>query len=259
MKMPFAQIQVLACPLAATTYAGAVAWVRDMAVGGGVYLVEAANTMVVTMARHEREFGAVIDRFDLCLPDGMPLVWAMNRQLPEDEQMGDRVYGPTLMLRCFEGTQDDSAPGHFLLGGKESTLEKLVTEFGEIAPGATIMGTYSPPFGEWPEGEDDRICDLIRESGAKLIWVGLGCPKQEMWMARMRDRLPGGVYFGIGAAFAFHAGEVSQAPAFMQKRGMEWLYRLCMEPRRLFSRYFKFNSLFLFYMLKDRIFGVPRG
>jgi N-acetylglucosaminyldiphosphoundecaprenol N-acetyl-beta-D-mannosaminyltransferase len=259
MNMPIAQIQVLGCPLAATTYAGAVTRVREMAAGGAVHLVEAANTMVVTMARHERDFREVIGRFDLCLPDGMPLIWAMNRQLPDDEQMEDRVYGPTLMLRCFEGTQDDLAAGHFLLGGQESTLEKLVTNFGEIAPGAKIMGTYSPPFGEWPEGEDDRICKQIRESGAKLIWVGLGCPKQEIWMARMRERLPDGVYFGIGAAFAFHAGEVSQAPSFMQKRGMEWLYRLCMEPRRLFTRYFKFNSLFLFYSLKDRVCGAPRS
>lgn len=257
MSKGITEIPVLGCPLAATTYAGAVAQVRSLAEGGGVHLVEAANTMVVTLARHEREFREAMSRFDLWLPDGMPLVWSMNRKLGKGEKLGDRVYGPTFMLECFERLQGESAPGHFLLGGKESTLEKLVARFAELSPGAKILGSYSPPFGEWPEGEDGRICAAIEGSGAKLIWVGLGCPKQERWLARMRDRLPEGVYFGIGAAFAFHAGEVRQAPAFMQKRGMEWLYRLCMEPRRLFRRYFKFNTLFLFYSLKDRIFGAP--
>lgn len=245
---------MLGCPLAATTYGGAVARVRALAEGGGVHLVEAANTMVVTLARHDRRFRETMARFDLCLPDGMPLVWAMNRQLERSEKLRDRVYGPTFMLRCFDALQDADAPGHFLLGGKQSTLDKLVARFAELSPGAKVLGCYSPPFGEWPEGEDERICEAIRQSGARLIWVGLGCPKQEGWMARLRDRLPDGVYFGIGAAFAFHAGEVRQAPAFLQRCGMEWCYRLCMEPRRLFARYFKFNSLFLFYSLKDRVF-----
>ena len=256
MKRPFKEVEVLGCPLAASNYGDVVAYLGAVASTiEHAYLVEAANTMVVTMARHQRDFGEVMADFDLWCPDGMPLVWMMNRQLPDGEKLEDRVYGPTLMLECFERLQGEGAPGHFLLGGKESTLEKLVDTFAARAPGAKILQVYSPPFGEWSEGEDDRICEMIRDSGAKFIWVGLGCPKQERWMAKMRNRLPPGVYFGIGAAFAFHAGEVSQAPAFMQKRGMEWLYRLCMEPRRLFRRYFTFNSLFLFYIAKDQFFG----
>ena len=254
MSKPFEQIPVLGCPLAATTYAGAVDHVRSLAETGGVHLVEAANTMVVALARHDSGFREAMSRFDVWLPDGMPLVWSMNRKLGRDKKLRDRVYGPTFMLECFERLQGESVPGHFLLGGAQSTLDKLVAKFAEHSPGAKIRGTYSPPFGDWPEGEDERICEAIRASGARFIWVGLGCPKQERWIAQMRDRLPPGVYFGIGAAFRFHSGEVRQAPALVQKIGMEWFYRLCMEPRRLFPRYFKYNTLFLFYSLKDRIF-----
>ncbi|RYD26389.1 MAG: glycosyltransferase, partial [Verrucomicrobiaceae bacterium] len=127
-------------------------------------------------------------------------------------------------------------------------------------PGAVIAGAYSPPFGEWPAEEHERIFQLIRDSGASLIWVGLGCPKQERWIARFKDRLPPGVYFGIGAAFAFHANRVRQAPAFLQKIGMEWAFRMLTEPRRLFRRYLVNNSLFLWY-LRGRIqaAGVERG
>jgi len=142
---------------------------------------------------------------------------------------------------------------HFLLGGKAATLAKLTDEFAGRFPGAVIAGTHAPPFGEWPADEFARICDKIRESGANLIWVGLGCPRQEHWIAAHKDRLPAGVYFGIGAAFAFHAGEVRQAPAAIQRLGLEWLYRLCMEPRRLLRRYVVFNSLFVFHMLRDRL------
>jgi len=101
--------------------------------------------------------------------------------------------------------------------------------------------------------EFNCICEKIRDARANLIWVGIGCPKQEHWIAKHKDQLPPGVYFGIGAAFAFHAGEVSQAPAFLQRNGLEWIYRLAMEPRRLFKRYFTYNSLFIYHLLRDRL------
>ncbi|BCX48289.1 glycosyl transferase WecB/TagA/CpsF family [Haloferula helveola] len=242
---------VIGLPLARTDYAGAIEWILERAAVEAVHAVAAANTHVAALSRHDGEFGATMRCFDLVVPDGMPLVWAMNAGLPEAERLSDRVYGPTLMLETFRAT--DGRPGfrHFLLGGKSTTLEKLTGRFAEEFPDASIAGTYSPPFGEWPDDEVDRICERIRESGANLIWVGLGCPKQEHWIARHKDRLPDGVYFGIGAAFAFHAGEVSQAPEFFQKRGLEWAYRLAAEPRRLFRRYLVHNSLFLWYALLD--------
>ena len=162
------------------------------------------------------------------------------------------------MLKTIEATATrlSSRYRHFLLGGQQSsTLEKLTKRFStEISPMRHIAEAYSPPFGEWPDDmRTDAIIARIRESGANLVWVGLGCPKQEHWIASNKHLLPPAVYFGIGAAFAFHAGEVKQAPAAIQKSGLEWAYRLAMEPRRLFKRYFTYNSLFLFHSLRDHM------
>ena len=245
---------VIGLPLACTDYSGAVAWILEKAADRrAAYAVEAANTHVAALARSDPDFGDTMRHFDLIVPDGMPLVWSLNAALPSDQRLTDRVYGPTLMLETLRASAGRPEFRHFLFGGKESTLKKLRASFAERFPGVTIAGAYSPPFGEWPPDEFDRVCEKIRESGANLIWVGLGCPKQEHWIARHKDRLPPGVYFGIGAAFAFHAGEVSQAPALLQKFGLEWAYRIAAEPRRLFKRYFTYNSLFLWYSLRDRM------
>ena len=215
------------------------------------YAVEAANTHGAALCRTNKRFSDAMAKFDLIVPDGTPLVWALNRKLAKEEKLVDRVYGPNLMLEALKSEHPEAR--HFFLGGMQSTLDKLSSKFAKVYPHAQIAGMHSPPFGEWPEGEFDKICDLITTSGANLIWVGLGCPKQEQWIAENKDKLPNGVYFGIGAAFAFHAGEVKQAPALFQKIGMEWLYRLCMEPKRLWKRYFTYNSLFLFHYLKGEL------
>ena len=126
---------------------------------------------------------------------------------------------------------------------------RLVARF----PDLQIDLTYAPPFGQWPVEEDERIITAIRESEAQFVWIGLGCPKQELWLARLRERLPARCYLAVGAAFAFHAGRVAQAPLWMQARGLEWIFRLITEPRRLWRRYLTFNSWFVFYWLKDRV------
>ena len=249
-------IPVIGLPVAATTYAGAVEWVLEQAAAADhAYAVEAANTHVAALARSDTAFGESMAAFDLIVPDGMPLVWALNRQLPPEQRLSDRVYGPTLMLETLKATQGRPEFRHFLLGGKQSTLDQLRQVFAERFPGTAIAGMHSPPFGEWPPDEFARICDMIRTSRANLIWVGLGCPKQEHWIARHKNQLPPGVYFGIGAAFAFHAGEVKQSPPLLQKLGLEWAYRLAMEPRRLFKRYFTYNTLFLWHLLRERSRG----
>ncbi len=248
-------LPVIGLSVAATDYQSAVSWILEKAdLADRPYAVEAANTHVAALSRHDAEFGATMEKFDLTTPDGMPLVWSVNAQLPPPEKLTDRVYGPTLMLRTIAATDSPSSThSHFLLGGKQSTLDTLTRKFSTEHPDAKIAGTYSPPFGEWPPDETGNIIRQILESGADLVWVGLGCPKQEHWIARNKHLLPPAVYFGIGAAFAFHAGEVKQAPAFFQNAGLEWAYRLAMEPRRLFKRYFTYNSLFLYYSLHDRI------
>lgn len=246
-------ISVISLPIAVTDYTGAINWILEKAsLADKAYAVEAANTHVAALARHNPSFGESMRAFDLITPDGMPLIWSINAQLPTAEKLTDRVYGPTLMLKTIEATNTPVSPyRHFLLGGKSSNLAKLTDRFAKEFPNATIADSYSPPFGDWPETETESIIEKIRASRANLVWVGLGCPKQEHWIAKNKHRLPPAVYFGIGAAFAFHAGEVKQAPPLLQKTGLEWLYRLTMEPRRLFKRYFTYNSLFLYYSLKD--------
>ena len=245
--------QVLGFPVAKTDYASAAEWIFSKASKGDrAYAVEAANTHVLALGRSDAEFQAAIFKFDLICPDGMPLVWSLNQQVSKEEQLKDRVYGPTLMLKTFELSAGTGLK-HFVFGGKEETLEKLSANLKADYPDAELAGTYSPPFGEWPEDEFEKICRLIRESGATMVWVGLGCPKQEKWIGQNLDKLPPAVYFGIGAAIAFHAGEVKQAPSFIQKCGMEWLFRLLMEPKRLWKRYFVYNSLFLYYLVRDRM------
>ena len=247
------RVPVLGLPLAATDYTGAVAWVKEAAMAGDrAYAVSAANTHLTTLSRHDKNFGRTMSQFDMNFPDGMPLIWRMNRKLDRPDELTDRVYGPTLMLEVMKSTVGDDHFSHFLLGGKQSTLDKLNSRLLKDYPGLRIAGSYSPPFGGWTEEENRGIRERIRESGANLVWVGLGCPKQENWIIEQKGLLPPAVYFGIGAAFAFHAGEVSQAPAWMQNNGLEWLYRLCAEPGRLWKRYFVYNSLFLWYSIGDK-------
>jgi N-acetylglucosaminyldiphosphoundecaprenol N-acetyl-beta-D-mannosaminyltransferase len=242
---------VIGLSVAACTYSSAIEWILEKAsLAVKPYAVEAANTHVASLARSDPEFGASMAKFDLITPDGMPLVWSVNAQLPPSEKLSDRVYGPTLMLKTIEATNTPSSPfRHFLLGGKQSTLDKLTAKFSSDFPNALITGVHSPPFGAWPAGETETIIGEIRASGANLVWVGLGCPKQEHWIAKNKHLLPPAVYFGIGAAFAFHAGEVKQSPSLFQKIGLEWAYRLAMEPRRLFKRYLTYNSLFLYHTI----------
>ncbi len=255
-------VPVCDLPVAVIDYEGAVNQIAEWATKGDrAYAVSAANTHVAAHARRNKEFGIAMSRFDLVCPDGMPLVWAVNRCLPRQLRLKDRVYGPNLMLESIKASRSNPAVRHFFFGGKESTLEKLEKRFADDWPDATVAGSYSPPFGQWPADEIGRICEKIRASDANVIWVGLGCPKQEKWIADYRDKLPPGVYLAVGAAFAFHAGEVSQAPRFLQKIGMEWSYRLVMEPRRLFKRYFVNNTLFLKYWITDMVKKrqPPRG
>lgn len=246
---------VLGSPLAALDYAGAVALTRAWAAERTqARAVAAANTHVVTLARHERGFREVLEKFDVLLPDGMPLIWCMNHRC--GAKMRDRVYGPTFMLRCLEATQGEFS--HFLLGGSDALLGLLQKTLREKFPRLEIAGAYSPPFGAWLADEDARIMEKIASSRAAFVWIGLGCPKQEIWIARHKSALPPAVYSGVGAAFAFHAGRVKQAPAWMQNAGLEWLFRLLAEPRRLWKRYVVFNTLFLFYLAKDALFARQR-
>lgn len=185
----------------------------------------------------------------LVAPDGMPLVWL--GRLKGHAHVG-RVYGPDLMLALCEAT---AARGtrHFLFGGAEGVAEALADNLKRRFPGLTIAGTYSPPFRSLTPQEDTQIVDMLRQAKADVIWVGLGAPKQERWMAAHCDLLPGSVLIGVGAAFDFHTGRARQAPIWMRQSGLEWFYRLVTEPRRLWRRYLINNPLFVSLVLAQAL------
>lgn len=251
-KKTIPSLPVIGLPFAVTDYDQAVDWVMACVLAAdSVYTVSAANAHVAALARNESDFGNIIRQFDLICPDGMPIVWSLNLQLTRENRLTERVCGPTLMLKVFEKTAEDRRFSHYVLGGKQDTIDKMLARLEAKFPTAQIAGSYSPPFGEWSDEEKKNIIDQIKDSGANMIWVGLGCPKQERWIIENKHQLPKGVYFAVGAAFTFHSGEIPQAPLFIQQSGFEWLYRLLMEPRRLFRRYLVFNTLFIYYLLKD--------
>ena len=187
----------------------------------------------IVRSQKDRDLRAIHNRAFLVTPDGMPLVWALRR---DGHPSSDRVYGPDLMLALFEAGLSRNLK-HFLYGAETETLAALQTRLIERFPDAHITGAYAPPFRDLLPHEEANIADAINRSGADIVWVGLSTPKQERWMARMRDRLDAPMLIGVGAAFDFHAGNKRQAPLFIQRSGFEWAFRLACEPRRLWRRY----------------------
>lgn len=208
-------------------------------------LIAHADVHVLTRVLHDADdYGAGLKRFNYICPDGMPIVWMLRKKRQETQ----RLYGPDMMEQMWDCGRTRGLR-HFLLGGSEQAQELLQKNLGNRFEGVQIAGAYSPPIGDWPEGEHERIAQMIAQSGANCVWVGLGCPKQERWLYEHADILPPALYFAVGAAFNFHAGLVDQAPAWIRSHGLEWFYRLCKEPRRLFKRYLVHNSLFIWYYL----------
>lgn len=212
----------------------------------------------VITAHRDSAISEILNASDIATPDGMPLVWAL-RSLGVKEQT--RVYGPTLMLRLCE---DAERHGHrvFLYGGLEETLPRLQSRLTSFFPGLQIVGSYSPPFRPLTREEDRLVRQRIVDSNAEIVFVGISTPKQERWMYSHREAFPGIVMIGVGAAFDFHAGRVRQAPGWMQRNGLEWLFRLTMEPRRLWHRYLvetpRFLPLWGLQLLRNRMGGEAR-
>lgn len=216
--------------------------------------VVAANVHLVMMGYWQKNYQNIINQAALITPDGMPLVWAM-RLLGIKKQ--SRVYGPDLMLAFCERASQKEIP-IFLYGSTEKILTKLQNNLVARFPGLIIAGSYAPPFRPLTAEEEAKDRENIEKSGAKVVFVGLGCPKQEEWMSRQQDKL-NLVMIGVGAAFSFHSGEVSQAPRWMMKSGLEWLYRLITEPRRLWQRYLINNPCFLFLFALQFLKRLIRG
>jgi len=200
---------------------------------------------VVTTTR-DVEFKIAVNNADMATPDGAPIAWALRRfGHPRQE----RINGPDLMLKYLALAEHLGQVVYFY-GSTEPTLAKLRTELLRQFPKLRIGGAYSPPFRALSLEEDERVVDMINQSGANVVFVGLGCPKQEKWMADHRGRI-NAVMIGVGAAFDYHSGVIKRAPLWWQHHGLEWLYRLGSEPRRLFKRYFVTNTLFIVGLVRQ--------
>lgn len=204
------------------------------------------NAHSVVSTRQDVTFSEVIRNADMATPDGAPVAWLMRRRGFTEQE---RINGPDLMWRyCAEAELRDESI--YLYGGTPQTLEALKIKLLDNFPNLKVSGAYSPPFRQLSTEEDTAVVNSINASGAGTVWVSLGCPKQELWMAEHRGRI-NAVMVGVGAAFDYHANTIQRAPLWMQHNGLEWLFRLCSEPRRLWKRYLVTNTLFVIYAGKQ--------
>jgi N-acetylglucosaminyldiphosphoundecaprenol N-acetyl-beta-D-mannosaminyltransferase len=185
----------------------------------------------------------------LATPDGMPLVW-LGRRL--SGRPTGRVYGPDLMLALCQ-VSIETGYRHYFYGGEERIPQQLAQRLTARFPGLTVVGAYSPPFRPLTEGERARVVEQVNEARPDIIWVGLGTPMQDLWMAAYRPLLNAPVLIGVGAAFDIHSGRQSQAPKWMRRNGLEWLFRLVQEPRRLWRRYLLYNPWFVSLVALQRL------
>jgi len=229
-------------PLAVSDYAEVLDWMEAMISAGARGYVTAAAVNLVMSAREDPEAGAALAGATLATPDGMPLVWALRAL---GNARATRIYGPDLMAAFCARAAQKGIPVYLYGGRDERALALLQARLRESFPGLAIAGAHSPPFRALSEAEKAEDAARIDASGAAVVWVGTGQPKQEKWMREMRPRLEAPLLVGVGAAFDFHAGLVSQAPQWMQRSGLEWAYRLSREPRRLWRRYARYNPRFV--------------
>jgi N-acetylglucosaminyldiphosphoundecaprenol N-acetyl-beta-D-mannosaminyltransferase len=239
-------LSILGTPLDITDYDRLADFCRRIAGRPGTTTIEFANTQVVTMRRHKPEFRSLTDRcFDHFVPDGMPLVWCMNRL---GAGLEDRVYGPTFLRHFISQTPKPFA--HFFLGASESCGQRLVNEIRKWNADVHVTGTYHGVCHPNGTLADESIIDRVNQLSPDFLWIGLGTPKQQAFIDRYRSQLRRGVILSVGFAFDVNAGTKRDAPLWMQRRGLTWLFRMITEPGRLGPRYIQYNTLFLLYVMR---------
>jgi N-acetylglucosaminyldiphosphoundecaprenol N-acetyl-beta-D-mannosaminyltransferase len=251
------RMHVLNAPLLVTDYEELSSLCLEWARAPRCRLVEFVNTQIVTMRRHNAAFRTLMSAYDDLLPDGMPLVWCLNRA---GAGLRDRVYGPAFMRRFLETAPAGTT--HYLLGGSAECGARLKEVFSKRNPEVRFVGAFHGRCDAdgFLEGVAEReVVDELNDLSPDFIWVGFGTPKQQAWARRHKPLLRRGVVLTVGFAFDANAGMKPDAPAWMQRRGLTWLYRLFSEPRRLGPRYVKWNSLFLYYLLRDGLRGRAWG
>jgi N-acetylglucosaminyldiphosphoundecaprenol N-acetyl-beta-D-mannosaminyltransferase len=240
--MPPSSVEILGIPIALIDYDATLGWI-DRAISArhrGYLCVSPVHLLMV--AQDDPDVFDAVTGSDFVVPDGQPLVWAL-RSLGADSP--SRVYGPDLMIEACRRASTTGAKMYLFGGRNDGALVQLTLNLRRRFPGLQIVGGYSPPYRPATPDEERAIAAEINASGADIVWVGTGQPKQELWMAQMRSQLEAPVLIGVGAAFDFHAGLVPQAPAVLQEIGLEWAYRLAREPRRLWKRYLRYNPRFV--------------
>ena len=231
---------VIGAPIDVAYWGGAVATLLRWAAAAESRYVCLCNVHSVVTAQSDERLAASVRGADLALPDGAPVAWLMRKSGVSAQQ---RVSGPDLMWSYFAAAAV-YRESIFLYGGSTDTLERLSARIAVRFPGLRVVGTHSPPYRPLTPEEDQAEVDMINASGATSVWVSLGCPKQELWMAEHRGRIRS-VLVGVGAAFGFHAGTSRRAPVWVRRLSLEWLHRLLSEPRRLWRRYLRTNTLFV--------------
>jgi exopolysaccharide biosynthesis WecB/TagA/CpsF family protein len=237
--------------VSATTYDEVIACVLRAAKRREPALIDFAPVNVVVEGARNPEFRKVINGFDAVCPDGQPVRWALNKF--HNAGLSDRVYGPFLMkFLCAAAAREKISV--YLYGGTEDVLAKLRAKLAEWFPELVIAGAWSPPFRPLTPEEDAAAIERINASGAGIVFLGIGSPKQEKFAFEHKEQIRA-VQLCVGAAFDFHAGAKKMAPAWMQKRGLEWLFRLATEPRRLGKRYLVTNSLYSYLLVRRSVWG----
>jgi N-acetylglucosaminyldiphosphoundecaprenol N-acetyl-beta-D-mannosaminyltransferase len=227
-----------------TSYDEALRKIHDWQVNREPRTICAANVHMTMIAYDSPKFRKIINSADLITPDGMPLVWTLRLKGFKNQE---RVYGPTLTQKMLPLLEENNVPIGFY-GSSPKVLEKLQNSVFQKYPNISIVYAYSPPFRKLEPHEEKSIIEEINNSGVRVLFVGLGCPKQEIWMHEHKERIDA-VMLGVGAAFDFIAGVKPQAPNWIQSIGMEWFYRLLSEPKRLWKRYLYYNPRFIIAIL----------
>jgi N-acetylglucosaminyldiphosphoundecaprenol N-acetyl-beta-D-mannosaminyltransferase len=238
------RLELLGVKFALTDYEGALARIEEMLAGDERGYLTCTSVHGLMESRRDPELAAALNGATLNVPDGMPIVWALNL-LSEGSPLHDRVYGPTLMQRVCERAAAKGTAVYLYGGHDEGALRELKTGLRRRSPAIEIAGDWSPPHRDLTPDEEREVAAQIDESGAEIVWCGISTPRQEKWVTRMRPLVKAPVLVSVGAAFDFLAGRVSQAPSWMQRRGLEWAYRLSREPRRLGPRYLRSNPAFI--------------
>jgi N-acetylglucosaminyldiphosphoundecaprenol N-acetyl-beta-D-mannosaminyltransferase len=239
--MEIRRVDVLGVGISAINMGMAVEAIHGWIEAGERHYVCVTGVHGVMESQADPVLKEIHNRSGLTTPDGVPMVWAGKMA---GASWMERVYGPDLMLEVL-AKAEELGWSSFFYGGAPEVPELLVSRLRARFPGLKVAGTYSPPFRPLSDEEAVGVTRMINESGATLVWVGLSTPKQEHWMYRFRPHLEAPILFGVGAAFDFHSGRISQAPSWMQQSGFEWLYRLYKEPRRLWKRYMTNNPRFV--------------